>query len=90
MNNKAEGIETLVNYVVLFLACFILLFYALVIWNKRKLKRHIAEMVKESFGRPIDLDEDEPNYRNERYMKHLSFYTRMKESILLCKTISNY
>ncbi|MBS5931686.1 MAG: hypothetical protein KIC94_02315 [Clostridiales bacterium] len=70
------------NYVALILVCLLILFCALVIWNKRKQKRYIEEVVKESFGKPIDLEEDEAKYRNERYMKHLSFYTRMKGSLL--------
>lgn len=70
------------NYLMIGFIGLVVLFYIFLIWNKRKQKKHRAEMVKESFGKPINLDEDEPIYRNERYMKHLSFYTRMKGSIL--------
>lgn len=72
----------LVNYLIIVFLGLVVLFCILLIWNKRKQKRQIAELVKESFGKPINLDEDKPNYRNERYMKHLSFYTRMQGSVL--------
>lgn len=59
------------------------MFYILLIWNKKKQHQNIVMMVKERFGKPMDLDEEEePLYRNERYMKHLSFYTRLKGSLL--------
>lgn len=71
------------NYLLIGVIGLILLFYILLIWNKKKQNKDIDMIVRERFGKSIDLDEEEePLYRNERYMKHLSFYTRLKGSLL--------
>lgn len=71
------------NYLFLGFIGLIFLFCILLIWNKKKQNQDIAYRVSERFGKSIDLDdEEEPVYRNQRYLKHLSFYTRLKGSLL--------